>query len=353
MCSQCENHVHIHQGPVGVHRGYYQVREIAAALVSIAGGITYAETARRVRTNYWGVGGTGRLSKETHEGGQTIADWLNQYGPMISEHYAETEWPETIVLDSTEYQYTDPQTGDQSQLFVILAAWGYEEGAARGRLWKVEARPRDQKDDWIEFLRALPGKPKLVVYDGDKAIGPAVTTRWRGKVPAQVCEYHLHKNAFRAWVADEQDGYTPPERELLNHAFRSLVEWKAFTDAVAASGGPTLVGWVGWWDKKLTTQVERRSSLPAHYSTGALDRAIDIIRQVTERRKWTFRNKERMNQLLDLVRLRINRQDDAEKWAALIREYVEAHGGRPPGKRQLADPFTLDPSGKRVYSLWG
>ena len=352
MCSQCENHVHVHQRPVSVHRGYYQVREITSALVAIANGITYAETARRVQANYWGVAGSGRLSKDTHEGGQTIADWLNLYGPTISAHYAETEWPETIVLDSTEYQYTDPQTGNSSQLFVIFTAWGYEAGAARGRLSKVEARPRDQKADWIEFLQSLPGKPKLVVYDRDTAIGLAVAARWQGKVPTHVCEYHLHTNAVKAWAADEKAGYTPPDRKLLNHAFRSPAEWKAFADAVVASNGPTLVGWVTWWNKKLTAQVARRASIPPHYSTGALDRAIDIIRQVTERRKWTFRNKERMNQLLDLVRLRINQQDDAEAWAMLIREYVEGHGGRSPGKRQLADPITHNLAGNRVYSLW-
>ncbi len=184
VCLTCDNPVHTHQGPVTMRRGFYQVKEMAGALVAVAQGITYAEAARRVRSNYWGLHGSGRLGANSVEGGQTIADWLNLFGPVISQRYAEDHWPETIVLDSTEYQYTDPRTGVQSQLFVILAAWGYEVGETRGRLWRVEARPYDQTSDWVDFLSALPGRPASVVYDGDLSIGPAVRTLWHGRVPA-------------------------------------------------------------------------------------------------------------------------------------------------------------------------
>jgi hypothetical protein len=109
--------------------------------------------------------------------------------------------------------------------------------------------------------------------------------------------------------------------------------------------------WVAYWDKVVGAQVARRASIPAHYSTGALDRVIDVIRQSTERRKWTFRNRERMNQMLDLVRLRINRRDNAEAWGELIRQELVASGGRPKKVRQLADPVSYNLAGERVYSL--
>jgi hypothetical protein len=331
--------------------GLYQVKEIASALVEVAKGVTYTETARRVRTNYWGLHGSGRLRPGSVEGNQTIADWLNLFGPVITAHYAEDHWPETVVLDSTEYQYTNPRTGWQSQLFVILTAWGYEKGETKGHLWRVEARPTDQTTDWVEFLTALPGQPLSVVYDGDKAIGPAVRQHWRGRVPLHIYEHHLYKNALRPYIADKLDGIAVPDHLLLNDAFHGPTQCKAFRDATNACGGPELMKWVAYWDKVVSAQVARRASIPAHYSTGALDRAIDAIRQCTERRKWTFRNRERMSQMLDLVRLRINRRDNADAWAELIRECLAANGGQRPRPRQLADPVSYNLAGERVYSL--
>ncbi len=128
-----------------------------------------------------------------------------------------------------------------------------------------------------------------------------------------------------------------PDRLLLNDVFHGPAQWKVFRDAVNACGGPELMKWVAYWDKVVSAQVARRASLPAHYSTRALDRAIDAIRQCIERRKWTFRNRERMNQMLDLVRLRINRRDNAEAWAELIRQELVASGGPP---RRLGSSLT-------------
>jgi len=70
-----------------------------------------------------------------------------------------------------------------------------------------------------------------------------------------------------------------------------------------------------------------------------------------ERRKWTFRNRDRMNLLLELVRLRLNRHDDPIKWAALIRAHIEANGGQSDWDRYMADPVARDENGDRVYTL--
>jgi hypothetical protein len=59
----------------------------------------------------------------------------------VAAPHAETEWPETVVLDSTRLMYTDRFTGTSNQLFCVLAAWGYPAGAQRGRLWLLRAYP--------------------------------------------------------------------------------------------------------------------------------------------------------------------------------------------------------------------
>lgn len=333
--------------------GYYEVREIAAALIDVSKGVSYTEAARRVRMNYWGRDGTGRLRANSVENGQSVSDWLNQFGPVISERYAESSWPETIILDSTEYKYLDPRTGVLSQLFVVLAAWGYEAGSPQGRLWRVEARPNDRTADWVAFLRALPGTPKSVVYDGERSIRQASRQHFGNLVPTHICEHHLHVNVLKALAVDEAKGLTGPPRALLNDAFHGPKEWQAFRTATQQSGGQALKKWVAYWDQIITSQTGLRRILPAHYSTGPLDRALDTIRQATESRKWTFRNRERMNQLLDLIRLRINRRDNPEAWAELIRQHLEANNGKPVRARQLSDPATYNAAGDRVYSLRG
>jgi hypothetical protein len=304
-----------------------------------------------VRANYWGRNGTGRAKKDTVEGGQTVADWLNLFGPTISKKYEETSWPETIILDSTEFKYTDPRTGIASRLFVIMSAWGYEAGNTKGRLWRVEARPRGLTKDWTEFIKALPGVPTSVVYDGERAIVAAVKNHWGSTPIAHICEHHLYTNVTKALALDEQKGLVGPPRALLNDAFKGPKQWQVFRAEVKKAGCPSLLKWVTYWDATITSQTGLRAILPAHYSTGPLDRALDTIRQAVESRKWTFRNRERMNQLLDLIRLRINRRDNPEEWSEVIRLHLEASNGKPSKARQLADPVTHNATGNRVYSL--
>jgi hypothetical protein len=74
--------------------------------------------------------------------------------------------------------------------------------------------------------------------------------------------------------------------------------------------------------------------------------AIREVRDVLERRAFCFRNAERTNRLLELVRLRLNKVDDAGHYAAKIRQYLDA-GGRltPQGCREghlgAAEPASL------------
>ena len=103
----------------------------------------------------------------------------------------------------------------------------------------------------------------------------------------------------------------------------------------------------------MKTQTARRESLPPHYATGAIEPKLATVRQMLERRRWTFRNRRRMNTLLELVRQRLNRTDDITRWAGLIRADLEAHGGKPSYPRRVVDPVTYDSAGDRVYSLRG
>ena len=370
-CSECDAAVPDHHGSPALPGGLYTVAEVAQALCDVARGLTYTEAARRVRSKYWGQGGPAGRKASTTEGGQTVADWLSRFGPHIAARYAEDSWAETLVFDSTEFDWTNPRTGVTQQLFAVLAAWGYPAGSASGRLWALRAVPSDTKVAWKQLLRSLPGTPALVVYDGDKAIGPAVRETWPD-VALHLCEHHLYKNAAAALVADGERGLGNPLRTMLNDAAKSPEGWQAFRTAVDRAGlaktGAWVAktgAWVAHWDDQLVAQTAWRDQVPAHYSTGALDPKLADIRQMLERRRWTFRNVSRMNQLLDLVRLHVNRLDDPGAWAQLIRAQLGAaprpvpvgDDGRVDFRRwrtaaaKLADPTTTLFDGSRTYTL--
>ena len=337
VCDTCDNDVKVHEGPVVTARGLYEVREIAQALVEVGRGLTYTDAARRVRTGYWGPDGTGRLHGDAS--GQTVADWVGQFAPVLGDEMDEKEWPETLVLDSTEFQWTNPRTGTPQQLFCVLAAWGYPAGDPKGRLWRVEARPTDRNTHWEAFLGALEGKPTSVVCDRDLAIIGGVQRRWgkSGKkaVPIHQCEHHLYINARKALGKDDISKFGHPTLEALKDAFKSPAGWEGFAAAVNADPSATNgQRWVKHWDRRMRVQTQRRSTLPPHYSTGALEPRIRDVRQMLERRRWTFRNRDRMNQLLGLARLRLNRQDDPRAYAAILRQHLDDNGGKPARSRR-------------------
>lgn len=357
VCETCDNHINVHEGPVVMRYGLYEIREIAEALVAVARGSSYTEASRRARGRYWGTTGKTTRGAGSVEGGQTVADWLNMFGPIVIAANEETAWPECIVLDSTEFMHTNPKVGVPEQLFVVMAAWGYDADGS-SRLWRVEARPSDKNSDWCEFLEGLPGRPRSVVCDRDYAIIGGVQLRWgRGKaaVPIHLCEHHLRENAMNALRADKVAAYGDPLPTLLRSAFSSLADWDAFDLAVHAD--PSAVSaqrWVRHWDKRMRVQTARRPMLPPHFGNGAVEAPLAEIRQLLERRKWTFRNRARMNILLGVIRLRLNRHDDIGRWSAAIRDHLEQHGGRPENPRRIEDPRIIDPTtGERYYSLRG
>jgi hypothetical protein len=119
--------------------------------------------------------------------------------------------------------------------------------------------------------------------------------------------------------------YGRPEMELLNDAFHSPKGWRAFKKGVS---GAKVEAWVNEYDKVISEQVRRRAILPQHHATGAIDEDLARVREFMEPRAFCYRNAERTNRLLELVRLRLNRCDDPLVYARAIREYLDANSGK-------------------------
>jgi hypothetical protein len=153
---------------------------------------------------------------------------------------------------------------------------------------------------------------------------------------------HLYTNAKKRLREDGQEGWGNTYRTLLAAAGQSPEGWVAFRNAMLAEPGLTETGaWLRHWDEQMGEQTPRRASMPPHYSTGALDPHLAAVRQQLERRRWTFRNLPRMNALLGLVRLHINRRDVVANWTELLVRAVSTsrRRGRPrPTTAARSDP---------------
>lgn len=88
----------------------------------------------------------------------------------------------------------------------------------------------------------------------------------------------------------------------------------------------------------LTEQVRLRAKVPNHHSTGAIDEELARVREFMEPRAFCYRNAERTNRLLELVRLRLNRCDDPLNYAPAIRTHLDAHSGWLGRQGTVRDP---------------
>ncbi|MGH9083132.1 MAG: hypothetical protein ACRDY3_08080 [Acidimicrobiales bacterium] len=107
-------------------------------------------------------------------------------------------------------------------------------------------------------------------------------------------------------------------------------------------------------------------AIDRHYTNDAWPETIVCadIRQMFERRRWTFRNLVRMNHLLMLVRLHIDGQGNANDWTQVIEEDLAQAWRQSPSRsdgtldfrrsrtkaRRLADPTAFHPDGSGLYS---
>ncbi|NQW71561.1 MAG: hypothetical protein HQ453_02415 [Actinobacteria bacterium] len=112
-CQECENHIAPHEGPSALAEFEYLVRDVADALVQLGRGSSYTDTAKRVRL----VANVGKTNTPRDVvNGQTVAEWVADFTTVVAARHQETVWPECLVRDSTEFQWTNPRTGTSEQM---------------------------------------------------------------------------------------------------------------------------------------------------------------------------------------------------------------------------------------------
>ena len=203
------------------------------------------------------------------------------------------------------------------------------------------ATPNQDAVAWSTLFGSLGGRPEVVVCDNDGGIINGVRDAWgtgRGAVPVHRCEHHLYERARQALDGDGITAFGHVLHFALNDAFKTPADWRIFYLLAAGAGGKT-ARWARHWNKTMKIQTAQRASIPPRDANGAVEDATRLVRQMLERRSWTFRNEQRMNLLLELVRLRINGQDSERAYHKSIRDHLQANHGRPSEPwRALTDP---------------
>lgn len=343
ICAHCDTPLEPHTGPV-VGRDYvHRLRLVTDALARVGAGVSYTRASNRARV------AAGRDPVLGAGAGHLAAEWIDAWGPAVIETLRETDWPETLVLDSTDFWWTNTRTGDRRREFAVLVAYGYPGPRSRNprpRPWGIHAAPTARASDWVELLAGLdlPGPPRTIVSDDNRAVTAAVDQMWPAvpgpSLPApflHLCEHHLRENAVAALAADGVDHYGSVRMHALNTAFHSPAGWEAFTATLTAKQ-PTSRAWVARAESRVQTQVEVRHLLPLHYSTAAAEAVAADLKALLEQRSFSFRNKARTNRLLGLVRLHLAGLDDPDTYHTVLRTYAAEHGGRGRPQGGNRDP---------------
>ena len=325
-CSKCENYIAPHEEPAALAEFEYLIRGTANALVKVGHGNSYRDAVKRVRMRA-NIGKT--IGVRAVPKGQTVADWMTDFVPIVAAPHQATEWPPVLVLDSVNFRWTG-HDGTNHMLYNVLAAYGYGATGKNGRLVKVDANPSGGTEGWTEFLSSLPGRPLSIVADQDEAIRRGVVNAWGPGSDVELihnCEHHLRRNAIASM---ERDKLTPASdvRRLFREALISEEGWDTFEETVMEQ--PTFLNtrnWVNRWDAKLRLQAGRRLDRPPVYGNHAVEAALAQIRQLMEPRMYSYKNRARTNLMLELVRLSMLRADDVSTYTSAIRTELDAQHG--------------------------
>lgn len=344
VCPSCDTHVAAHAGPV-VSRTYrHRLHLVAEALVAVGRGVSYASASQRARA------AAGREVLSGDGAGGLVAEWVDVWAPVVLEALAEKEAPETLVLDSTDFHWTNARTKTRRREFAVLVAYGYTAEGKR-RVWGIKAAPTAKAEDYMALLTdlALPAPPRTIVSDRDEAIAAALRRMWpAGSADAPflfACEHHLRLRAQAALAQDKADAGRGRWMRRLDTAFRRPEGWEEFAAAAGELG--VAAAWVAEHGPAIAAQVAVRHELPPHRSTAGAEAAAARLRKLFEARSFALRNARRTNLLLGLARLHLNNADDVETYHRIMREHAEANAGGAP-QRQRAGRDTYAPGARRA-----
>ena len=351
VCEECTTRLEPWEGQPAPRLYGFTAKQVAKALVLVAGGASYRATAALIRREAGRELGTaarrdraGRPLAAPNQHGQLVSDWVEVFGPVIWASYAPTSWSAAVLLDEDEFRFCRPGKARGVLAFVVLAAVGYTRQSVPF-VAAIEAVPRCTVPAWQALLSRLDGTPELIVTDGGLA------RRAAGRVwplPGELqtpelrrCEWHLARNITESLPRDVQHDRDDPIHHLIARAQYSLSAWQVLHDEIIsradAGGYLAAVKVVSGNDTLVRSQIATRA-LPGPHSTGPLEQFLHHLDAAIGDRTARLTNKIRTDALLKLLAAQRNGWANQTVWAERIREHLLARRGRAPDQRQHTDP---------------
>jgi hypothetical protein len=313
----------------------YTAAEIASALAAVGEGLSYRAAARVVHD--------GRRVRRAGPDGNSVADWVEVFAPVLFARFARTSWPEVLLLDSLPFRIrsvdaTGRPLPQEVPAFSILAA--YEPGpAGSSGIVALQAfpgaYPRSMQPIWEAFLRSRDGAPARVVCDPDPDLLGAIQRVWTPAPVTLLCQTHLRLE-LREVLGDEG---IPPGDALSNAGERALdghAAWHEFVAFHRPRRLRKLERWISRHDAAISRQLQHATT--PEWTTDALAEKLELLGENLAGRRANLRNRERTNRLLMLVQLELNGSADETRYAGIIEEELITSAGRAKRRRAILDP---------------
>lgn len=357
VCPDCATTIEAWEGQPAPRLYGFAARDVAAALVMVARGVSYRETAEMIRiragrplsmtpglTKPDVQGKKGKVLPAANRHPQLISDWVEVFAPMIWKAYSPSSWPTKVAIDDMGFRYrAGPGGGRGGRAFSVLVAMGYRDDG-RTYVAGIEAVGQSTAAAWRTFLGRLGGRPAWVVGDGGHPLQAAETMWPPGDDELSVqtfrCEWHLARNMTQALPTSIRYDLDDPVHRLVSAAVRDLRGWqKLFTHISKQPDDGT--NWKGALNALLrirdivASQTELNGSGPR--SSGAVEEFFKQLDSTIGDRASRLTNKTRTDALLKLIACHRNGWVDESDWAELIREDLAATGGHARTQRAHRD----------------
>lgn len=379
-CEGCSQVVPTHAGPPVAAGYHYLAGIIASTLAGVARGDTYADASVSARMSLARAARAGGLSSGgVSRNGQLAADWVEVFTDVVLPPRP-VQWPGVVLLDSTRFWRRFDHT--KVLAFNVLFAYGYDltHGPSQSNAWPEQQLPQavngrllaaqlsrgTKAAQWKTFLTSRPGRPVVVVSDGDPAIIKAINSTWKSGTGAATttvrCVWHAEQNLRKAVISDmrrvrthdrstsdaepEDDPLLKTLRPALMDPFGMNVLTAELTTrfgdhgAFATGRKPASLRWLAATGPSMHNQAVQAAAHGAPMSVGPLEASITNFRQLLARRVQSLRNADRTDKLLRLLVAGVCNEAVADHWSALIYEQLAANDGRASTRqREIAGQF--------------
>lgn len=360
VCPDCATALEPWEGQPAPRLYGFTARDVTAALVMVAAGASYRETAEAIRIRAGRAlstepsrspskarGKKGKVLPAPNRHPQLVSDWVEVFAPMIWSAYAPTAWPAAVAIDSMDFRFSQLGKPRGDMAFSVLAAMGYDD-SQRPYVAAIEAVSSADIPAWKALLGSLAERPGWVVGDGGHPLRAAADV-WAhpdvnlGEDPGFAtwrCEWHLANNIRQALPKQITHDTTDRINKLIDPAVRSTTGWQKLCDELTQRSrrDGTCQGAINvLLHIRPVVVAQERLQPRGPRSTGALEEFFRQLSNTIGDRASRMTNKTRTDALLKLIAARRNGWLDETAWAELIRDHLGRSHGRAPHQRRSVD----------------